>query len=84
MLTREQLKTKDYEIVGVAPPNVEPPPEWVVRLELQGHWFFAIRGPGWDQRYQYAASKESCGPNLIKSLQAAYDAGFIAGMNRGL
>lgn len=46
--------------------------------DLSPYWEFDITGPGWNAGYRYVANSDSCGPHLIKSLQAAYDAGLIA------
>jgi hypothetical protein len=64
-------KTADYKITNVMPPSG-------VRSRYPQHWVFTLRGPGWDESKMYVANHESCGPHLIRSLQAAYDAGKAA------
>jgi hypothetical protein len=73
--TARDLQTKNYRITKVIEPSHEPYEHVIPPLT----WRFSIEGPGWNQAFVYAANSPSCGPNLIRSLQAAYDAGFCAG-----
>jgi hypothetical protein len=72
--TVELYCTDHYTMTRAVPPNCSP--EWLDD-RYKRSWVFGFAGPGWDRSKCYVASTESCGKNLLETMEACFSAGMV-------